>query len=122
MNIVITAKNTADLIAQFEQGTAQVHSERTDGTFRRRHFLVDGSDARSAAEWIRVQHDGQEADEAEGIPAVAKRTMRSIANELHLSVAAVRRCLVDLAITEEIEQADEEELAEFLGQVEEATN
>ena len=107
MNIVITAANdTTDLRKALVEGTAKVHSERQDGTLRRRHFLT-GTD-REHAEWVRLQRTGQEAEG--DVPAVTPRTMASIAGELHVSVAAVRRMLNDLAITEEIEDADNDEL------------
>lgn len=113
MNIVITAATTVtDLQAALAEGTAQVHSEREDGTLRRRHFLT-GTELAEAL-WIRAQREGQEADEAEGVPFIEARSMRSIAKELHVSVAAVRRVLVDLAITEELEDADQDELEALL--------
>jgi hypothetical protein len=98
MNIVITAKATVtDLAAALAEGTAQIHSEREDGTLRRRHFLTGNSLAEAL--WVRLQREGQDADEAEGVVAVAPRSMASVAKELHVSVAAVRRILIDLAIT-----------------------
>jgi hypothetical protein len=113
MNLVITAPaNTTDIRTALEQGTAQVHSERDNGTLRRRHFLT-GQDLEHAL-WVRAQREGQEADEAEGIEAITPRSMGSIARELHVSVAAIRRILVDLAITEELEEADQDELEAML--------
>lgn len=116
MNIVITAatESATDLLVALAEGTATVHSERADGTFRRRHFLAEGSTERQTADWIAVQRTGQEADPAEGIPFVKARSMSSIANELHVSVSAVRRILIDLAITEELELADQDELEAML--------
>lgn len=113
MNLVITAPaNTTDIRTALEQGTAQVHSERDNGTLRRRHFLT--GTALEEALWVRAQREGQEADEVEGIPAIEARSMRSIATELHVSIAAVRRILIDLAITEELEDADQDELEAML--------
>lgn len=113
MNIVITAPAaTTDLAAALTTGTAQVHSEREDGTLRRRHFLTGTS--LEEALWVRLQREGQEADEAEGILAVTPRSMKSIAKEMHISIAAVRRILIDLAITEELESADQDELEAML--------
>lgn len=122
MNIVITAPATeSDIIGALSVGTAQVHSEREDGTLRRRHFLT-GKELEEAL-WVRLQREGQDADEAEGIVAVSPRSMASIAKELHVSIAAVRRILIDLAITEELEASDQDELeAMLVGSVEEATN
>lgn len=121
MNIVITAPAaTTDLAAALATGTAQVHSEREDGTLRRRHFLT-GTDLEHAL-WVRAQREGQEADEAEGIPAITPRSMASIAKELHVSVAAVRRILIDLSITEELEDADQAELEDMLAGAAELTD
>lgn len=114
MNIVITATTASahDLINGLIAGTVQVHSEREDGTLRRRHFLT-GKDLEVAL-WVRAQREGQDADEAEGVEAITPRSMGSIAREMHVSVAAVRRILVDLAITEELEEADQDELEAML--------
>jgi len=115
MNIVITATSAADnndLVKALREGTAQVHSERGNGTLRRRHFLT-GTDLEHAL-WVRAQREGQEADETEGIPAITPRSMGSIARELHISVAAVRRILNDLEITEALEDADADELEAML--------
>jgi hypothetical protein len=99
MNIVITAtQSDTDLLAALTAGTAQVHSEREDGTLRRRHFLT-GKDLEHAL-WVRLQREGQEADEAEGIVAVAPRSMASIAREL--------------AITEELEASDQGDMEAML--------
>jgi hypothetical protein len=117
MELVITAPATADLLEALSTGTAQVHSVREDGTTRRRHFLT--GKALQEALWVRLQREGQEADEAEDIPAVAPRSMGSIAKELHVSVAAIRRMLVDLAITEELEEMESDELETLLAGSEE---
>lgn len=120
MQLVITAPaTTTDFLAALTTGTAQVHSIREDGTTRRRHFLA--GEAREHAEWVRLQRTGQEADEAEGLEAVTPRSMASIAKEMHVSVAAVRRILVDLAITEEIEDMEAEELESLLVGADEVT-
>jgi hypothetical protein len=111
MNIVITAATATDLNVQLAEGTAQVHAERANGTFRRYHFLAEGTEARENAEWVRLQRTGQEADG--DAPAVQPRSMKSIATELHVSVSAVRRVLTDLAITEELEEAEQDELEQF---------
>lgn len=114
MQLVITATSTVtDLAKGLAEGTAFVHSVReTDGSLRRRHFLA--GTVRDEAEWVRLQRTGQEADEAEGIPFVAARSMQSIAKELHVSIAAVRRILIDLAITEEVEDMEADELESLL--------
>jgi hypothetical protein len=106
--ITATASATTDLAASLAAGTAQVHSVREDGTLRRRHFLT--GKALEEALWVRAQREGQEADEAEGVSFIAARGMASIARELHVSIAAVRRVLIDLAITEELEELDTDEL------------
>jgi hypothetical protein len=109
--IVLTAPNTTattELVKALIEGKATVHSERADGSLRRRHFLADGTTERAEAEWVRLQRTGQEADK--DVEAITPRSMASIAKELHVSIAAVRRTLIDLAITEEIEDAEVEEL------------
>jgi len=110
--ITITDNTGSDLIEALASGTAQVHSVRENGTTRRRHYLT-GKDLEYAL-WVRLQREGQTADEAEGIPAVTPRSMASIAKEMHVSIAAIRRMLVDLAITEELEELEADELEAML--------
>lgn len=116
MELIITATDNTDIIESLTAGVAQVHSIREDGTLRRRHFLV-GQELQVAL-WVRLQREGQTAEE--DAPAVSPRSMGSIAREMHLSIAAVRRILIDLAITEEIEEMDQEELEAMLSGATEA--
>lgn len=109
MNIVITAPESTTpttLLADLAAGTALLHKERENGTYRRVHFLADESTAREHAEWIAAQRE-------DGV------SMRALAAELHTSVSAIRRVLNDLILTEELEAMAEEELAEILKGAEE---
>lgn len=112
MELVITATVTTDIVTALVEGKAQVHSVREDGTLRRRHFL--SGKALEEALWVRAQREGQEADPEEGVEAITPRSMGSIAKELHVSIAAVRRVLIDLAITEELEELEADELEALL--------
>jgi hypothetical protein len=98
---------TATVLADLAAGTAQLHKERSNGTTRRVHYLAPGSQPREVAEFIEAMRDNE-------------WTMRKIATELAMSVAATRRSLTDLIITREFEEADEEELAALLEGAEEA--
>lgn len=108
MNILVTATNaTPDtIIDQLATGTAHLHKERENGTYRRVHFLADGTKEREEAEWVASQREGTE----DTMP----RSMRSIAQELHISVSAVRRIISDLALTEELENMEQDELEAML--------
>lgn len=108
MNIVLTTNATtpAEILADLAAGTAYLHKEREDGTFRRVHYLADGTKAREEAEWIAAQREGTED--------TAPRSMRSIAEELNLSVSAVRRIISDLVLTEELEAMEADELEAML--------
>lgn len=114
MELLITAaaETANDLAMALITGTAQVHSVREDGTLRRRHFLT--AEDMQVALWVRAQREGQTADEAEGVEAITPRSMRSIAREMHVSISAVRRILIDLAITEELMDMDQDELEAML--------
>lgn len=83
------------LKAALADGTAQVHSVRANGTLRRRHFLT-GDDLTTALQVRAARELG--------------KSMSFIANELHVSISSVRRMLVDLALTEELNAADQAEL------------
>lgn len=113
MNIVLAAPSkivTADsLLADLATGAAVIHKERGNGTFRRVHFLADGTKEREHAEWVLLQR-------AEG------RSMKVISTELHISVSAVRRMINDLLLTEEIEEMEQEDLEALLEGASEATS
>lgn len=102
----VVAAPSTDLTLALAAGDAQVYSVRSNGTMRRRHFLAVGSAERNVAEWVRAQRTGSDTAEA--------RTMASIASEMHTSVSAVRRILVDLAITEQLAAMDQDELEAIL--------
>ena len=105
--ITATAATTADtFLADAAAGTVQFHKERGNGTTRRVHFLAEGTEARELADFILVlREDGA--------------SMKAVAAELHMSVAAVRRSLNDLLMTQELEAMDAEELADLLTGAEE---
>lgn len=96
-----TDTTAATLIADLTSGVARLYKERDNGTFRRVHFLADNTEAREHAEWVALQRE-------EG------RSMKAIATEINLSVSAVRRMLNDLALTEELEGMEAEDLADLL--------
>lgn len=91
----------ATILADLTAGVAKVYRVRENGTFRKVHFLAEGTEAREHAEWVAMQRE-------EG------RSMKDIATELNLSIASVRRMLNDLALTTELEDSEEEDLAELL--------
>lgn len=109
LSITTTETTTADnLLAALASGEAVLHTERSNGTFRRVHFLTEGTEARETAEWVKAMREGDE----EG--GRAPRTMASIAAELISSIPSVRRLLNDLALTHEFEEMEREELEELL--------
>jgi hypothetical protein len=80
-------------------GAAHVYSVRGDGTMRRRHILT-GQDLLTAKQ---IQ-DARELGKG----------MAFIAGEMHVSVSQVRRILIDLAITQELLEAEASELEALL--------
>lgn len=96
-----TDTTAATLIADLTSGAAKLYKERDNGTFRRVHFLADGTEAREHAEWVAAQREDG-------------RSMKDIAAEINLSVSAVRRMLNDLALTEELEDMGAEDMADLL--------
>lgn len=95
----VAAAGTVDLKSALTSGEAKVYSLRSDGTMRRRHFLT-GADLEVALNVRSLREKGT--------------SMGAIAGELHVSVSAVRRVLVDLAITEELQEMDNDSLAAML--------
>lgn len=104
------------LIADLGKGEAELHAERSNGTFRRVHFLAEGTEARELAEYVAALREGNEEDNRE------PRTMKQIAAELHVSVPTVRRMINDLLLTQEMEEMDQAELEELLTGGEEAAD
>jgi hypothetical protein len=102
--LLITAAATttpATFLSDAAAGSVLFHKERGNGTTRRVHFLVEGTEARELANFILFcRENGQ--------------SMKLVASELHMSVAAVRRSLNDLLMTLELEAMDAEELADLL--------
>lgn len=92
----------ATILTDLAAGAAKVYRVRENGTFRRVHFLAEGTVGREHAEWVAAQR------EEEG------RSMKDIAAEINMSIASVRRMLNDLAMTEELEESEEEELEALL--------
>lgn len=100
LTVTVTDKTTVqNFKAHAKAGKVQFHTERSNGTYRKVHFLT--AQAREEAEWMKAQRE-------------AGRTMKAIAAEIHRSVAAIRRSLNDLSLTEMVEQADAEELEELM--------
>lgn len=102
MGIVITVPQgttTTNLVELATEGKVVFHRERSNGTYRRVHFLT--GKAYEEALWVQTQRE-------EGM------TMKALAAYLHSSVAAVRRTLNDLAMTEALLESDAEELEDML--------
>ena len=105
----ITPDTTPDtFLVDAVAGAVKFHTERSNGTFRRVHFLPADSTERQTAEWVVLQRE-------EG------KTMKAIAAEMHVSVPTVRRMINDLLLTQEMEDSDSEEIADLIegGYVEE---
>lgn len=95
----VVAATGTDLKAALAEGTALVHSVRSNGTLRRRHFLT--GDALKAAQDVQAMRE-------QGLG------MAHIANTLHASISHVRRMLNDLAITTELSEMEADQLAAML--------
>lgn len=77
----------------FAAGELKAFTRRSNGTLRRVDLLVEGSTKRETAEGIAAKL-------TEG------STVKSVARELHASVATVRRYLTALELTKEIEAGE----------------
>lgn len=81
---------TTDLAADLASGTVRLFRVRKNGTTRRIPFLKPGTPARKKAERVAAMR-------------AAGKTMRQIAEELHESLATVRRELTHLALAQDVE-------------------
>lgn len=82
-----------------EQGLLRAYSQRENGTLRHLELAPVGSTRRDVAEWVYEQ------------TADGEHKVRTVARELHVSVATVRRYLLSLELTEEIEAGDWDNLS-----------
>lgn len=80
-----------------ETGTLGAYTLRENNTMRHLELAPVGSTRRDTAEWISEQLD-------EGM------TVKALARELHSSVATVRRFLLSLELTEQIEAGEWDDL------------
>jgi hypothetical protein len=92
------ARTAADQVvvdpkAMLDAGLLVAYSERANGTTRRLELCPVGSTRRDTAEWISERLD-------EGA------TLKTVARELHVSLPTVRRFIMALELTEEIEAGD----------------
>lgn len=90
---VAADKIIADPKAMLDAGHLTAYTERGNGTTRHLNLLPIGSKGRDTAEWISEQvEDG--------------RSLRAVAAELHVSLPTVRRALMALELTEDIEAGE----------------
>lgn len=85
------------LAAACTSRVVRLYRERGNGTHRALPYLADGSPARMVADYLAASREA-------GAPVPA------IAADTHLSRATVRRTLDALALTEEIEDGDHDDL------------
>lgn len=88
------------------EGKIHFYRVRENGTYRHIPFLT-GED-REHAQWIASQRE-------------AGRTMKEIADELHLSIPTVRRMINGLLLVEEVEEAEVNYLAQWLREAQDDT-
>jgi hypothetical protein len=88
-----TAAVVADPKVMLDAGQLVAYSERANGTTRRLELCPVGSTRRDTAEWISERLD-------DGAP------LKTVAGELHVSVPTVRRFIMALELTEEIEAGE----------------
>lgn len=84
--------------AMLQAGQLTAYRVRSNGTMRHLDLVPLASTMRAAAEWVSdaIDFDG--------------RSVQSVARELHVSTATVRRYLESLELTEEIEAGDWDDL------------
>lgn len=89
-----TTELREDVAAMLAAGELHAYRVRGNGSMRRIQLCPVGSTARETAEWVsdRVDYDGA--------------TVNAVARELHVSTASVRRIMLALELTEEIEAGE----------------
>jgi hypothetical protein len=93
---------------QAAEGNVQFYRVRGNGTTRHIPFFAEGTKDREVAEWVAEQRE-------DGV------TMKALATELHLSVPSVRRILNSLLLSEEVDEYEDEDIAEILAVANEGT-
>lgn len=95
-----TVENFGQALAE---GKVRFYRVRENDTFRHVPYYAEGSEERETAEWVLEQRD-------EGV------TMKAIAAEMHSSVPTVRRMINAVLLAQEVEEYDEDEIAEVLAE------
>lgn len=99
ISITATQPVTADTFVEAAlAGSVKFHSVRADGTQRRIQLLT--GDELETGEWVMEQRE-------------ANVPMRNIARTMHVAVPTVRRLINRYLLTEEVTEADADELAEM---------
>lgn len=91
--------STGLLRAAASAGTVRFYRQRANGSTRAIPYLAEGTEGREVAEWVAARTD----DGA---------SVATVAEETGLSRATVRRTLAALALTEEVEDGDLDDLYE----------
>lgn len=99
--LLVPARNAAEIVedpkSMLEAGTLAAYTVRSNGTTRHLDLAPLGSTRRDTAEWINEQmEDGA--------------SVAQVARDLHVSNATVRRYLLSLQLTEEIEAGEWDEI------------
>lgn len=94
----VTVENFPQAVAE---GKVTFYSVRDNGSTRRIQYPIEGTKEREIADWVLDQRD-------EG------RTMRSIADEMHMSIPSVRRIINAVLLAQEVEEYEAEDIASLL--------
>lgn len=99
---VITEGTTVDnFAASLAEGKVKFYRVRENESTRHIPYFAEGTADREVGEWVLEQRD-------EGV------TMKAIASEMHSSVPTVRRLINAVLLAQEVEEYDEEDIAELL--------
>lgn len=102
MIITIAQGTTVDTFLEgAAKGTVKFYTQRANGTERHIPFLALGTVEREYGEWVLDQRE-------QGV------TMQAIAKEMHASVPSVRRLINQTLLANEVEEFDNEEIAEWI--------
>jgi hypothetical protein len=104
IEIRVTESTTVESFAQdVAAGKVKFYRVRGNGTTRHVPFFAAGTKEREEAEWVLEQREDG-------------RTMREIADELHLSVPSVRRMINSALLSDEVDEYESEDIEDLLAE------
>lgn len=101
MTVIAEGTTVETFATALAEGKVRFYRVRENDTYRHVPYFAEGTKEREVGEWVLEQRE-------EGV------TMKAIATEMHVSVPSVRRLINAVLLAQEVEEYDEEDIADLL--------